>query len=154
MLSLERRWAQAVLSSFAPQDHESRFSVRPLEVDFAQAFALMMRSSSPMGALGLRLALWMVALWPFPKTFRSLAQTARTELLDRLLGHRIYAVRELVLLLKLCASMAIFSVPALRDRSNFERQGHYDEVVEHSGERPKVRLPLVQDDDSVDQEVA
>jgi len=156
---MERRWAQSVLGGFAPHGTaadggDDLLSPREGEVDFGRTMELMMRASSPMAALGMRLALWMVVFWPLPRTFPLLPVEQRTQLLRRLLAHRLFAVRELVLLLKLCASMALFSVLAIRDRSNFERRDHYDEVVEHSGERPRIRLPLAEGDVPMGQEVA
>jgi hypothetical protein len=57
-------------------------------------------------ALGLRAAVWLAALAPVwmlgrAQTIDELAPPARTELLDRMLGHRAYAVRGPATLLKL-----------------------------------------------------
>lgn len=61
-------------------------------------------------ALGLRLAVWIVALAPLwvvrrPKTFLALGLDERTRVLDALLENRIYAVRQLVVALKALASL-------------------------------------------------
>lgn len=67
----------------------------------------------------LRFALWVVwlaPLWTFqcPRTFGGLSQDARADLLDRLLHHHAYAVRQSVMYLKLVScSVLLGSVQVL-----------------------------------------
>ena len=56
----------------------------------------------------------------------------RARALDVLLSHRSFAIRELTLLLKICACMAIFRSRAARERSGYDRPV-----------ASKVRLPML-----------
>lgn len=141
MMRFERRWAQHLLSAFAPPSSEG-LSPGPSEVDYLAVLARMRRQASPLAALGLRIAVWVAALAPLWRwgrlaTITKLAAERRVELLRELLGHRLFAVRELTLLLKLCAAMALLGSPSVRARSG------YDPL---QSERPpsstRVRLPL------------
>jgi hypothetical protein len=76
-------------------------------------------------AFGLRVAIWMVAfapLWLHGRfaTFSTLARRERTQLLSRLLVHRVLAVRELTTLLKLTAAMALLGTASVRARSGYD----------------------------------
>ncbi|MCC6213294.1 MAG: hypothetical protein IT376_00360 [Polyangiaceae bacterium] len=126
MLTFERRAAATVLEAFAPFQ-EPALAVRPGEVDWSRAFESMARASSPLAAFGLRAALWIALASPLLvfgslRSFRSLEPARRSEVIERLLVHRFYIVRELALYLKLTACMAIFSSPAVRARSNYDRR--------------------------------
>lgn len=153
MLAMERRWAVAVLEGFAPVGG-SGLAPREGEVDYLSTIQQMMRASTAKAAFGLRVGLWIAALAPLwllgkAKTLGSLSRERRAELLAKLLEHRFFLVRELTLLLKLSACMAMFARPALRGRSNYDRTVGLDyESVEDSGERPrmgKTRLAVVAD---------
>ena len=149
MLALEQRWVVAVLEGFAPTEGPG-LAPPTGEVPYLATMQKMMRASTAKAALGLRLGLWIAALapvWLFGKmrTMASLPQAHRAELLARLLAHRSFIVRELTLLLKLSACMAMFSRPALRERSHYDRAEGLDyDTVGESGERPKVRLAVVE----------
>lgn len=143
MTRWERRWAQHLLAAFAPSGGPG---LAPLagEVDYETAFMRMRRHATPLAALGLRVALWMAALaplwlWGRLATISKLATPRRSELLRQLLAHRTFAVRELTLLLKLAATMALLGTPSVRARSG------YDSVqaatVVESGMR--VKLPVI-----------
>lgn len=150
MLSFERQWAIAVLEGFAPVEGPG-LAPREGEVDYLTTIQKMMRASTAKAAFGLRVALWIVAfspVWLFGRlrTVGALSREHRAELLGRLLAHRNFLVRELTLLLKLSACMAMFARPALRARSRYDRPAGLDyDGVEESGERPKMRLPVVED---------
>ena len=129
MLAFEERWAVAVLAEFAPAGGTG-FSPKEGEVDYLETLRSMMRASTRTAALGFRIALWITALaplWLFGKlsTFRGVAREKRTEILQRLLNHRSYIVRELVLVLKMSACFALFRVGALRERSQYEKRRHH-----------------------------
>lgn len=141
MMRFERRWAQHLLSAFAPPS-TTGLSPGPTEVDYLGVLARMRRHASPLAALGLRIAVWVAALAPFWRwgrltTITKLAAERRSELLRELLSHRLFAVRELTLLLKLCAAMALLGSPSVRARSGYDPM---------QSERPpssaRVRLPL------------
>jgi hypothetical protein len=136
MLAFEERWATAVLAGFAP---EGGPGIAPAqgEVDYVGAVRRMMHASTRQAAIGLRLALWLTALaplWLFGRlrTFTSISAERRTEILERMLSHRFYIVREIAFFLKMSACLAMFAACALRERS------HYDH--DENGSR---RLPLL-----------
>jgi len=155
--AFERRWAQAALEGFAPPSSPG-LAPRPGEVDYFVAIEGMMRGSTGLASWGLRFTIWMVAFAPawLCGSFRTIASLPiddRASLLDRMLQHRVYLVRELTLLLKLTACFAMFASAALRSRSAYDRRSRPDsnareledvEEVEESGERAKLpRLPIV-----------
>lgn len=155
-MAFEERWAGAVLAGFAPPSespHETGLAPRDGEVDYLVAMREMMRKGTSLSRLGFRAALFIAALSPFWmrfrfRTFVSLAPAERAEMLARLLRHRIFMVRELMLLLKLCACMALFRSDAIRARSGYDRadEDEMPRAVLDSGER--VRLPIARQADS------
>jgi hypothetical protein len=139
MMGFERRWARHVLAAFAPVGGPG---LAPLsdEVDYETALRRMMDGASPLAAVGMRLALWIAALapiwlWGRLTTVTRLAAARRPELLRQLLGHRAFAIRELTLLLKLCAAMALLGTPSVRARSG------YDVTVPPISARPRALTP-------------
>jgi hypothetical protein len=138
LLQIERRWAEQALAAFAP-DGGTGLVPQPGEVDYATAFHRMLQEVTPWAALGLRLGLWLVALaplwlWQRARTIGSLAVGERPALLRALLVHRVFAVRELTLLLKLCAAMALLGAPSVRARSGYDR-------VQEAESGVRLRLP-------------
>jgi len=124
MTRWERRWVTQLLGAFAPSGGPG-LSPLPNEVDYENAFRRMLRQATPIAAIGMRLALWMAAfaplwLWGRLTTVSKLAIEHRVELLCQLLAHRAFAVRELTLLLKLAATMALLGTPAVRARSGYD----------------------------------
>lgn len=147
MLSFERRWARHLLGAFAPVGG-SGLAPREGEVDYVTALGRMMRGATPLAALGIRLALWLAALAPFwlwgrLTTITKLANERRTELLGQLLRHRLFAVRELALLLKLCAAMALLGTPSVRARSSYDTRIERVSVPPEATTRRELRhLPI------------
>lgn len=149
MMAFEERWAAAVLAGFAPPS-DSGLAPRAGDVDYLEAMREMMRVGTSLSRIGMRVALFIAALSPFWmrfrfRTFVSLVPSERAEMLARLLRHRIFMVRELMLLLKLCACMALFRSPAVRARSRYDRPDEeaMDGAALDSGERR--RLPLARE---------
>jgi hypothetical protein len=145
MMRFELRWAEHLLSAFAPpaSGPSQGLAPTPSEVDYLTVLARMRGKASPLAAIGLRAAVWIAALaplWLWGKllTVSSLAHERRPELLRQLLGHRSFAVRELTLLLKLCAAMALLGTPSVRARSGYDP---LDAGREAGGLR--ARLPIV-----------
>lgn len=134
MTRFERRWAADLLSAFAPESaldsersgHKSiGLSPLPGEVDYLAMFDRMRAGATRLAALGLRAALWIVALAPVwqrgvPRSLSALSVQERATKLGELLVHRSFIVRELTLLLKLCASMALFASKSVRARSAYD----------------------------------
>ncbi|HET6334296.1 MAG TPA: hypothetical protein VFG30_13830 [Polyangiales bacterium] len=136
MTRWEHIWAVEVLAAFAPAaeprngssqpSKNSQLAPREGEVDYLRTFRRMHAGSTPLAGLGLRFALWMVALAPLWllgrfATFSKLARAERTELLSRLLRHTNLVVRELALLLKLTAAFALLGTPSVRERSGYDK---------------------------------
>jgi hypothetical protein len=124
MTRWEQAWAEAVLTAFVSEGG-SGLAVKQGEVDYLSALRGMRERGTTLAAFGLRAAIWMVAtapLWLFGRfvMFGTLARVERTELLSRLLTHNSFAVRELTLLLKLTAAMALLGTASVRARSHYD----------------------------------
>ena len=133
MLVLEQQCVRAILASFAPEDGPG-LAPRAGEVSYLPAYEALLTGATPLSRVGLRLALWLVALSPLFMlgrlcTFASLAPGERTALLARLLEHNSFALRESTFLLKTAACLALLGSDSVRERS------HYDGP-------PKKALPL------------
>jgi hypothetical protein len=150
MMRWEQSWAIEVLEAFAPSARDTAQSDAGLapregEVDYLRAYRRMHAGSTPLAALGLRFALWMVALAPIWLlgrliTFSELARAERTELLSRLLRHTSLVVRELALLLKLTAAIALLGTPSVRERSGYDKPQAAAAVARDTARRA---LPLL-----------
>lgn len=160
LTGFERNWADTMVGAFAPAGGPG-LAPSLGQVDYVAAFEMMCRSTTRLAAVGMRLALWMSVLgpllvWGRATTGLALSPERRAALLGDMLTHRWMIVRELTVLLKLCASFAIFRVAALRTRSHYEDAQDarladaaqrtpveaHDEL-EDSGERARVRLPML-----------
>jgi hypothetical protein len=139
---LEVFWAGLVLPSFAGSD--AGFTVREGEVDYLAGLARFMGSASEKAKLGIRFAFFLAVTTPLwvggrLRGFASLSLAERSEHLDAMSRHRIFLVRELCLLLKLIACMAIFRTPTTR-----ERTGYDGEVSREAPTRARRALPVLQ----------
>lgn len=106
MTSFERRRAVAVLRGFATDGGP--------DADFEGTLHTMESASTPLARLGMRLAVWLALLWPIwtlrgIRLLSSCPLEVRAEALTHMLRHRRFAVRELLLLLKIAASMALLA---------------------------------------------
>jgi hypothetical protein len=124
MTRWEQAWADAVLTAFVVEGSRG-LNVSYGEVDYLRALTSMRARGTALAAFGLRAAIWMVAtapVWLFGRfaMFGTLARGERTELLGRLLTHHNFAVRELTLLLKLTAAMALLGTASVRARSHYD----------------------------------
>ncbi len=152
MLAFERRWAVSVLEGFAPVEGPGLAPAEG-EVDYLGAMTEMRRAGTRIAAMGFRIALWLTAISPILVEGRlrllpSLDRPARAALLDKLLSHRVFLVRELCLLMKLCACMALFRVPSLRVRSQYDAEEETGDAFE-SGPRERVPLRRARDAEEV-----
>ncbi len=138
MFAFERRWVEIILGSFAPPGGGALAPEPGEVVDYLGTYRSMLVRSRPVARVGLRAALWLVALAPLwllhrPRAFRALSLAERQALLARLMEHAAYAVREAAFLLKLVACLALFANDALRARSGYD--GAPRELVSLSGAR-------------------
>jgi hypothetical protein len=137
MTSFEERWADLTLRAFLDPS-SGGLNASPSEVDYVECLRHMRASSTPAAALGLRVAVWLVAwapfwLWGRVSTIAALDESQRTRLLRELVMHQSFVVRELMMLLKLTASIALLGVASVRARSGYDS---------HRRTPPRARLPL------------
>jgi hypothetical protein len=133
-------WATMVLSSFAPAGPGGLVE-RNDEVDWGGAWTRFVSSLNAKARLGARLALLIALtapLWTMGRlaSLGSLRVEERSRVLGSMLSHRFYLFRELTLMLKVCACLAMFRTPEVRARTS------YDRPLPEDGERRK-RLPVV-----------
>ncbi len=101
----ELRWARAAFETIFPENASARLPMGIAQLD-VEGFLSEVRARSPVdAALGLRIAIWIVALAPIVvlhrfATLASLARPERERVMRALLSSPVYAVRQLVLLLK------------------------------------------------------
>ena len=124
MTRWEQTWAEAVLTSFVVEGSPG-LNVKNGEVDYLSTMHRMRAGGTALAAFGVRAAVWMVAtapLWLLGRfvMFGTLGRAERTELLCRLLNHKSFAVRELTLLLKLTAAIALLGTASVRARSHYD----------------------------------
>lgn len=135
LLAIERRFVKDVLEGFAPQTSDEGLVPLEGEVDYVGAFEMIASSGTDRARIGVRAALWLVALAPIWLgvalcTMGGLTQERRAALLDRMLSSRAFIVRELALLIKLNAAFAMMSTRSIRARSNYDRRAGRSVVVE------------------------
>jgi hypothetical protein len=129
MTGVEQRWTGLVLSSFSGSTAGFTVVEGPLsegKVDYVAAATCFAGAASEKARLGFRVAVllaWTAPLWLGRRfaVMGSLGAEERSAVLDAMSRHRFFVVRELCLLLKLIACMAIFRSPAARVRSGFDR---------------------------------
>ncbi len=117
MTRFENAWACATFGAIYPADPRLGPSAASLDVE---GYLVDVRTNAQFRtALGLRLALWMVALAPLFvlrrfATITGLAESEREALLRALLVNPLYPVRQLVILLKAIAALLYARAPEIR----------------------------------------
>ncbi len=127
--AIERALAPVVLSSFAPLALPNGFSILEDEVDWTAGLERFLKNASDKARLGIIVAMVTFFFSPFfvLGRFHTLAKAStdeRAAAMERLLDHKLFIVREMTLLVKLVACMAMFRVTSLRDRTNYDDPGH------------------------------
>ena len=127
--SIERSLAPIVLASFAPHATPGGFPIAPGEVDWEGGLDRFLSAASDKARLGIAVAMTLFFFAPIFTLGRmcTLARATveeRALAMERLLSHRIFFVREMALLVKLVACMAMFRVASLRARTNYDDPGH------------------------------
>ncbi len=109
MYSFERRWGAAALEGFCPSSSRGRQLPDQLvpedgEVAWGSALDRTASALNSRARLGLRVAIWLVTwspLWLLGRLspLHRMPSSTRAVILDQLLRHRFFAVRELTMLL-------------------------------------------------------
>ncbi|MBX3273352.1 MAG: hypothetical protein KF729_24020 [Sandaracinaceae bacterium] len=119
------RWAAVVMSGFVVAGGPG-LAVAPGEIDWLGGTRDFLERASAKGRLGVRVGLLLAMsapLWCWGRltTAARLSPEERARLLAELLSHRVFFVRELMLLLKLVACMALLRPAAVRARTGYDR---------------------------------
>jgi hypothetical protein len=122
LTKLETTWAEAAMGAIFPGSHDAGLAdIRAMDL---RGFLSQVMATVPFqAALGLRLAVWIVALAPLFvlgrfTTLLGLDQADREELIARLLANRAYAIRSLVMILKTIGALLYAGDDAVRARMN------------------------------------
>jgi len=116
---VEGRWARAAFGAMFPAGAHPRLPHGADAVDMVAIFDQVAQDVPARVVLGLRAALWMIALAPIVlllrmRTIVGLDDAAREQVVCRLLSSRWYAVRQLTLLLKAFGALFFVSSPEVR----------------------------------------
>jgi hypothetical protein len=152
LTALERRWVEGIMEGFAPPGSGDADHLGPEqgEADYAGTFEELNGCGGPKVAYGVRAAAMLIATSPIwakakPALIHQLTTAERVALLEDLLGHRLQIVRELTLLMKVQASMALLREPTIRARSGYD---------DDRAKGTPVRLRLNREDGGTVREVA
>jgi hypothetical protein len=118
MTPLERSWARCVLSTMFPSGAQPGLSGADV-VDGGASLDEVCRAVPGRVALGLRVAVWIVALAPVFVIFRlrtlvGLDAKSRERVVLALLSSKVYFVRQLTLLLKAFGALIFVAAPGVR----------------------------------------
>ena len=118
LTTIEMGWARAALqATFADRERGVRVPFERLDLEATIDETL--RFIPWRSGMGLRIAIWMIALAPLwlmlrVATLTSLAAADRERVLARLIAHRVYFVRQLALLFKAFGALWVFRDAGLR----------------------------------------
>jgi hypothetical protein len=116
----EQRWAEAAMGAIFPGSTDS--GLRDIRAMDVQGFLRQLMGCVPFKtALGVRVAIWLVALTPLLvlgrlATVAGLTQADRERLVERLAANRVYAIRSFVLILKTMGALLYAGDDAVRAR--------------------------------------
>ena len=118
LTKLERRWARSALGTMFPSGVDPRVPGADV-VDAGESLADVCRAVPARVALGIRAAVWIIALAPVFVLFRlrtlsGLDAAARERVVLTLLSSRLYFVRQLTLLLKAFGALIFVAAPGVR----------------------------------------
>jgi len=122
LTKLEITWAEAAMGAIFPGSRDAGLTdIRAMDL---RGFLAQVMATVPFqAALGLRLAVWIVALAPLFvlrrfATIAGLDQAGREKVIEKLLANRSYAVRSLVMILKTIGALLYAGDDAVRARMN------------------------------------
>ncbi|HEX4446017.1 MAG TPA: hypothetical protein VH044_04750 [Polyangiaceae bacterium] len=141
----EDGWAQAALGAMFPGSREHGFADIG-RMDVRGFLAEAMRTLPFKAALGLRLAVWLVALAPVVvlhrfTTIRGLAPLDRERVLAALAASRTYAVRSLAMVLKTLGAMLYAGDDRIRARLHFRAEAHHELAIAGETSPVPIRAP-------------
>jgi hypothetical protein len=124
---LENAWAMAALSAMFPGSAEAGLE-GIASMDVRAYLDDVMRTRPLRAVLGLRMAIWIAAFGPLLvlgrlTTLTRVSQADREQVLERLIAHRIYGVRMLVMLLKTFGALLYAGDERVRARVRPRRAG-------------------------------
>ncbi|CAN5462447.1 hypothetical protein BH09MYX1_BH09MYX1_38670 [soil metagenome] len=119
MLKFERGFAAAAFDGIFPRDADPRLPQGAADGDMVGLFEDARSRVPPRVALGLRVAVWIVALAPLLTigkfaTIAGLATSDRERVVVALLGSNFYIVRQLTTLLKAFGALFFLTFPGVR----------------------------------------
>jgi hypothetical protein len=122
LTKLETTWAEAAMGAIFPGSRDAGLTdIRAMDL---RGFLAQVMATVPFqAALGLRLAVWIVALAPLFvlrrfATIAGLDQAGREKVIEKLLVNRSYAVRSLVMILKTIGALLYAGDDVVRARMN------------------------------------
>lgn len=128
MRAIEKQWANAVLSGFLVGELGGEHGAAPPlhDVDYSSGIQSLIEHGNPIAAAGVRMALATIVAsplwhWGQRRTMVEMSPEERCAILAELVDHQLFAVRELAILMKIQAAMALFKSPAMRKWSGVVR---------------------------------
>ena len=120
MTGLERGFAAAAFDGIFPRGSDERLPQGAADGDMVGLFENARACVPPRVALGLRVAVWIVALAPLVTigkfaTIASLATTDRERVVLALLSSNVYMIRQLTTLLKAFGALFFLTFPGVRN---------------------------------------
>lgn len=136
LTKLERSWARAALGTMFPSGAHPGVPGADV-IDGGESLDEVCRTVPARVALGLRAAVWILALAPLVVLFRlrtlaGLEPASRERVVLALLSSRVYVVRQLTLLLKAFGALIFVAAPGVREaivgRESLVRLGRKEEA--------------------------
>lgn len=120
LMKFEHQWAEVVFDGMFPAKADARIPMGARDADMVGLFEEARNMVPARVALGLRLALWLVAMAPLFTigklvTIGGLADADRERVLLALLSSPLYFVRQLTLLLKTFGAFFFLTAPGVRE---------------------------------------
>jgi hypothetical protein len=120
LLRFEKRWADAAVRGIYPVREGARVNVPYERVDIGASFDETLEIVPFRAGVGLRIAIWMIALSPLfvigrLATIASLAAADRDRVLSKLIASPTYLVRQITLLFKAFGALFVFRDLGLRE---------------------------------------
>lgn len=138
-------WMVAILEGFAPPENPG-VAPRDVSPDYARAIDVMRSASTPIASFGVYAAFVLAQICPLllcgiPRLMTSLPVQRRAHVLDAMLSSHVFIIRELSMLLKIGASMALLGNAQLREQSHYDSAGPEQRRVRRTAAKTLPVLP-------------